>query len=170
MLESAIRSLEASAAAIIALIGGLRPEERDFRPTPEAWSIHDIVCHLLDEERDDFRQRLRLVLQDPHAEWPKIDPQDWPRSRDYPSRDFAATLAAWQGEREASLDWLRSLCAGPVDLERAHTMPWGPLRAGDLLASWVAHDLLHLRQITARRFHEVEAMAQPYSTRYAGEW
>jgi len=170
MLESAIRSLEASAAAIGALTRDLGPAERDFRPEPGAWSIHDIVCHLLDEERDDFRLRLRLVLDDPGAEWPKIDPQNWPRLRNYPARVFGATLAAWQEERAASLDWLRSLRGVPLDLGRSHEMPWGPLRAGDLLASWVAHDLLHLRQITARRFQSTAVGVEPYSTRYAGEW
>ncbi len=170
MLESAIRSLQSSATSIVALVRALTPQERNWRPNPEAWSIHDILCHLLDEEREDFRQRLRLVLEDPARDWPPIDPQGWPASRAYPSRNFEATLAAWEAERADSLAWLRSLAPGALALDNAHRMPWGPLRAGDLLASWVAHDLLHLRQITDRRFHLVGEWATPYLTRYAGEW
>jgi hypothetical protein len=169
-LESAIRSLEASALSIAELARPLAPEDRNWKPKPDAWSIHQIVCHLLDEEREDFRQRLRLVLKDPSLEWPPIDPQGWPASRAYDSWSFAETLAAWESERADSLVWLRSLDPLALALDHAHSMPWGQLRAGDLLASWVAHDLLHLRQITARRFQRTEEFATPYSTRYAGEW
>lgn len=170
MLGSAAGSLESSGRAIAAFVRSLDPAAREWRPTPEAWSIHDVICHLLDEERDDFRARLRLVLQDPEAPWPKIDPQGWPRSRDYASRDFQETLASWEKEREDSLAWLRGLDSAAVDLDASHPMPFGPLRAGDLLSSWVAHDLLHLRQIVRLRFHALQGAIAPYSTRYAGEW
>ena len=125
MIESAIRSLESSTTSIIGLVRDLTPDERDWRPKPEAWSIHQIVCHLLDEEREDFRQRLRLVLEDPSLEWPPIDPQGWPAHRAYDSRDFAETLAAWEAERAESLAWLRSLDPAAVTLDNAHRMPWG---------------------------------------------
>ncbi|MEZ4651190.1 MAG: DinB family protein [Candidatus Eisenbacteria bacterium] len=170
MIESARGSLEASGASIAALARGLTTEERNFRPKASAWSAHDVVCHLLDEERDDFRLRLRLVLDDPGAEWPPIDPEGWPRSRDYAARDFDDTLSAWERERAASLAWLASLESGAVPLDNAHTMPWGPLRAGDLLTSWVAHDLLHLRQLTARKFQYLANASAPYTTLYAGDW
>lgn len=170
MIESAIRSLESSTTSIIGLVRDLTSAERDWKPKPEAWSIHQIVCHLLDEEREDFRQRLRLVLEDPSLEWPPIDPQGWPAHRAYDSWDFAETLAAWEAERAESLAWLRSLDPAAVTLDNAHRMPWGELRAGDFLASWVAHDLLHLRQIISRRFQSLEKRAAPFTTRYAGEW
>lgn len=170
MLVAAIRSLESSGAALAALVSSLSPEERDWRPTADSWSIHDIVCHLLDEERDDFRRRLRLVLENPSLDWPLIDPQGWPKSRDYAARDFPETLASWERERRESIVWLRSLDPENTELDNSHTMPWGELRAGDLLASWAAHDLLHLRQILSRRFGYHAASAEPYSTLYAGEW
>ena len=46
----------------------------------------------------------------------------------------------------------------------------GGLSAGDLLASWAAHDWLHLRQIAKRR-HELTARdAGKFSIAYAGRW
>ncbi|MCA9755921.1 MAG: DinB family protein [Candidatus Eisenbacteria bacterium] len=170
MIEPARKSLESSGASISALARSLTTAERDFRPKESAWSAHDVVCHLLDEEREDFRQRLRLVLEDPQAEWPGIDPEGWPKSRNYAERDYEETLAAWERERAQSLSWLASLEGGTVPLDNAHTMPWGPLRAGDLVTSWVAHDLLHLRQLVARKFQYLAKTSAPYSTLYAGEW
>ena len=44
------------------------------------------------------------------------------------------------------------------------------MRAGDLLASWAAHDTHHQRQIVRLRYHRLEQLAEPYSLAYAGEW
>ena len=69
-------------------------------------------------------------------------------------------------ERKASVEWLRSLAG--VDWERTYQHPKiGPLRAGDLLAAWAAHDFLHLRQIASTRVALVQMAAGQFSTRYA---
>ena len=46
----------------------------------------------------------------------------------------------------------------------------GRLSAGDMLTSWAAHDLLHLRQLVELRFAYLARQARPYSLDYAGEW
>jgi len=72
-------------------------------------------------------------------------------------------------ERSDSLRWLRGL--EDADWDRAWEHPKaGRLRAGDFLASWLAHDWLHLRQIAQRQFQFWNASAAPYETGYAGTW
>ena len=57
------------------------------------------------------------------------------------------------------------------DWERAHDHPrLGPLRAGDLMASWIAHDLLHIRKIVRVLWEHHGRDTASYDTRYAGEW
>ena len=46
----------------------------------------------------------------------------------------------------------------------------GPIRAGDLLASWAAHDMLHLRQIAKRKFELIQQAGGEFTTDYAGPW
>ena len=88
--------------------------------------------------------------------------------RHYNAQDPSQTLESFLREREASLAWLRGL-ANP-DWEATYAAPWGPIRAGDLFAAWVAHDLLHLRQLVELHWAYAEDQAGPYSTRYAGVW
>ena len=38
------------------------------------------------------------------------------------------------------------------------------------ISSWVAHDLLHTRQLVELLWAHTEARLKPYGTRYAGEW
>jgi hypothetical protein len=51
-----------------------------------------------------------------------------------------------------------------------HHPKLGVFHAGDLLSAWVAHDLLHVKQITKRLYQRTVAEAKPFITPYAGEW
>jgi hypothetical protein len=139
-----------------------------WKPRPGAWSVLEVVAHLLDEEREDFRVRLRLLLDDPKAVWPPINPEGWVQERDYASWDLAETLDAFLVEREASLAWLAALESPIWETQKEH--PLGPMTAGDLLGAWVAHDLLHARQLLHLHWTYVGSLAEPHRTFYAGEW
>ena len=139
-----------------------------WRPHPEHWCLLEIVCHLCDEERDDFRARVRSVLEDPERPLPPIDPQGWVDERRYLEQDFAAKLDAFLEERKASVRWLNGL-ADPA-WENSYQHPkLGPLTARMFLASWLAHDYLHIRQIAKVKFLFLQANAG-VSVDYAGKW
>lgn len=199
-LTAARDQLAANAEAIAALVRPVDGNGARWKPSPEAWSIVEVVCHLADEERDDFRTRVALTLQDPTLPWPPIDPGGWVTARDYASRELGAALADFLAERERSLAWLGGL-AGP-GVERAADRLVDPawdnaarhpagftLRAGDLMASWLAHDLLHMRQIVELRYGAMAGAdgsgsveggdtdarrgddgPSRWDVRYAGEW
>ena len=72
-----ISSLEKSVKLIKQVLDGVSDEQSKWKPAPEKWSINEVVNHLYDEEKDDFRKRLDLTLHHPHEEWPGIDPEAW---------------------------------------------------------------------------------------------
>ncbi|MBK7672708.1 MAG: DinB family protein [bacterium] len=166
---SLIERLEAGAAALSGVTAGMSSSQAAWRPAPDQWSLLEIACHLLDEEREDFRVRLDYTLHRPGEAWPTIDPTGWVRSHDYAGREFAATMAAFAEERGRSLDWLRAL--RDPDWDAAYQHPrLGVIRAGDLLASWCAHDVLHLRQMARWHWRRLQDEAGPFGTGYAGQW
>ena len=71
-------------------------------------------------------------------------------------------------ERSTSLDWLKGLES--ANWATSHKASFGTIAAGDLLASWVAHDNLAIRQLVELRRARLERMAHPYSLDYAGPW
>jgi len=158
--------LEASGATLTRLFSEISTEEARYKPEPDRWSLLEILCHLCDEERDDFRKRLALTLDDPATPWPPIDPEGWARERDYNARDLSLMVADFRQERSSSLAWLRGLDQPEWGSRHEHPA-LGPMTAGDLLASWAAHDLLHLRQATNTRLAWLLEAAKPHSTRYA---
>ena len=161
-----IGALESSGQALLRMVTGVPADPLRWKPAPERWSLLEILCHLCDEEREDFRRRLTLTLEDPGAEWPPIDPEGWVRDRDYAARDPEAMVADFADERAASLLWLHGLAQAPWDRTHEHGS-LGALRAGDLLAAWAAHDLLHLGQMARCRLAWIQARAVPFTTRYA---
>lgn len=140
-----------------------------WSPAPEHWSVLEICCHLLDEEREDFRVRLELTLRDPKLPWPALDLKDVSEKRGYLSRDLRTTVEQLAQERARSVAWLGGL-KDPAWSIAHHHPTLGMLSAGALLGSWAAHDALHLRQM-ARRLHDLARRdAGGFPVDYAGAW
>ena len=156
------------AEAIRALTLGVSEEQARWKPDAESWSILEVINHLYDEEREDFRMRVDYTLHRPGEPWPPIDPAGWVTQRQYNSRDLAQSVAGFMQERDRSLVWLRGLQA--PDWQIARAVPWGQITAGDVMAAWAAHDALHLRQVVTLHYAWIVRAAQPYQVVYAGEW
>lgn len=167
--EKLMEQMALNARRIAALVEGVGAEQAHWKPTPETWSIVEVMHHLWDEEREDFRVRLNLILRAPEQAWPPIDTQGWVTERRYNEGSLSKALEGYQAERAASLDWLRGLKA--PDWEATAIAPWGrQITAGEMMAAWAAHDLLHMRQLVElHRAHNVR-LSEPYDTQYAGDW
>jgi hypothetical protein len=162
------RELSQGSSILRALVSGISQAEAQVKPAPDSWSVLEVVCHLYDEEREDFRQRLDIILHRPDEKWPPIDPGGWVSARRYIERDLVDTLEGFTAEREKSLAWLRGL--SDPNWETEYQTPFGPMRAGDMLSSWVAHDNLHMRQLVELRRGRIVSITEPYDVRYAGDW
>jgi hypothetical protein len=156
------------AEAIGALVQGVPDEQARWKPGPDHWSILEVIHHLYDEEIEDFRAHLDHILYHADQPWPRIDPGGWVTQRRYNQQDPAAVLARFLAARQDSLAWLASL--DEPDWNAAIAMPWGSLTAGDMLASWAAHDLLHLRQLVELHYAWTRQDVAPHGVEYAGDW
>jgi uncharacterized damage-inducible protein DinB len=157
-----------STEMIQALIKDIDQKQAQVKPDAKSWSILEVVCHLYDEEREDFREHLDFILNRQDEEWHSISPTAWVKSRKYNQQDFKVMKSKFFRERKKSLAWLKSM--KNTDWSVRYTSQQGSMSAGEMFASWVAHDNLHLRQfVELRRFH-IERITKPYSVQYAGDW
>ena len=150
------------------MLTGLASEEVRWKPAPAKWCALEIICHLYDEEREDFRARLRHVLETPDRPMPKIDPPAWVTERKYMEQDFEETLKKFLGERDKSVTWLRSLKDAPWGNFHRHPTV-GPVSCELLLTNWVAHDLHHIRQLNNLRYGYLASIST-VPLDYAGKW
>ena len=165
-LQDFIRRFSRNTDTVSALVASVGSEQASWRPAPDKWSIVEVVNHLCDEEREDFRMRLGMVLHKPGEEWPPIDPQGWPVERKYNERDLGESLERWLGERKNTIEWLERLETPNWDASYMHPQ-LGTIRAGDLLTSWICHDFLHICQLGRLQYEYIKHLAAPYSSAYA---
>ena len=99
-----ITDLERNGAVFRALLDGIADDEVRWRPAEGKWDLLEIVCHLYDEEREDFRARVRHALETPADELPPIDPEGWVTSRKYAEQDYQRSLERFIQERAEFAD------------------------------------------------------------------
>ena len=166
LLREARRELGRFPALLDGIVAALSPAQWRARPAPEEWAPVEIVCHLRDEEAEDFGARVRVVLEG-GTRFASIDPEGWARDRRYLEADPAEALAAFRAHRAASLAVLAG--ASPERLTAAGESPAGLRLTGlDVLAAWVAHDGLHLRQLAGTLTREWADRWAPLQADYAG--
>lgn len=147
LVDEARRELERFPGLLDAMLAGLSPDGWRARPAPDEWAPVEIVCHLRDEEAEDFGARVRVVLAGGTSFAP-IDPERWAVERRYREADPGDALAAFRQLRGESL---ARLATAPVEaLAHVGASPSGLSLSGlDIVAAWVTHDRLHLRQLAA---------------------
>ena len=133
-----------------------------------AWSLLEILCHLKDEEVEDFRHRLKFVLEGSVGMPPGIDPQAWVKERAYADQNFHQIKEEYFKERMNSIEWLTRL-ENP-QLKQSYDHPTlGTLDGHHFLNNWLAHDYLHIRQITRLRYDYLNFISK-VNLDYAGTW
>ena len=162
-----IERLLHNTSIVKSIVHGVTAEQACRKPSQKEWSILEIVNHMVDEEKDDFRTRLRLALEEPNVTWPPIDPEGWAAERNYNERDFKDSLSNWLDERERSIAWLKNL-DDPDWKSTALHPKLGSMSAELILANWLAHDLLHIRQMVAVLWANLALEVNPISLDYAG--
>ncbi len=158
-----------NARAIRALIEGCTDAQLRWKPDAAIWSMLEVLCHLADEEELDFRSRLDVTLHHPGTAWSAIDPPSWVSERAYNEQDLVESLQRFLSQREQSIAWLLHLASPDWDAAYEHPKI-GRMSARDIVTSWQAHDLLHLRQLTRLHFLWLQRQSPDARTDYAGNW
>jgi len=166
-LHYTISLLARTPAALDALLRDL-PEEWTFRSEGEnTWSAFEVVGHLIFGERTDWIPRARLILE--FGESKTFEPFE--RSgymREVQGKSLAQLLDEFALTRSESLDQLRALNLRPGDFDRRGRHPaFGTVTLSQHLASWAAHDLTHLHQISRVMAHQYREAVGPWG-RYLG--
>ena len=166
--ETIIKKLAANHDVFKNLLENKSVDEYMYRPNPKSWCLLEVVCHLLDEEIEDFRERVNHILTSPELPLRQIAPHQWPEERDYLKQDFKTKLKAFLDERKKSVYWLSSLEA-PNWHQTVNHPEVGPRSAQKFLVNWLAHDYQHIRQINNIHHSYLQFLTGDDLT-YAGKW
>jgi DinB superfamily len=147
-LSDTIALLERTPAALNALLRDL-PESWTNRNEGEgSFTVPDVIGHLIHAEKEDWLPRARRILE--HGESKPFDKFDrWGHLEECRGKSLPQLLDEFSRIRVACLNELRSLDLQPAQLAlRGNHPALGPVSLSELLATWAAHDLTHLHQIS----------------------
>jgi hypothetical protein len=126
------------------LLANAAPEDLDWQPAPDRWSINMVLAHLADVELKGFVSRFRAIAEQDNPFLPSYDQLDQFRSSK--KFDGRAELKTFGQRRGDTLTWLDSLPASVGGRTGRHE-ELGVLSFNQLLNEFVFHDLGHIRQV-----------------------
>ena len=147
-LRVAIPVLERTPATLRTLLEGLPSAWTDANEGPDTWSPFDIVGHLIQGERTDWIPRARMILEEGRSR--TFEPFDrFAQFRDSEGKSLAELLDEFEQLRAQGLGTLKGwhLTDAQLSLEGEHPV-FGAVTLRQLLATWTAHDVGHLAQIS----------------------
>jgi len=162
-LPDTISLLTRTPAALDALLRDLPETWTSRNQGGDTWSVFDIVGHLIYAERTDWMPRARIVLQ--FGETKAFDSFDrLGHIRESQGKLLGQLLHEFAALRSESLRELNQLNLQREDLERRGRHPaLGVVTLSELLASWAAHDLTHLHQISRVMANQYRDAVGPWS-------
>lgn len=166
-LEHTIALLSRTPSTMNALLRDL-PEEWTHRNEGDGtFSAFDVIGHLIHGDRTDWIPRARIILE--HGDTKPFEKFDrLAQVRESKGKPLPQLLDEFARIRRKKLDELRALNLKPQDFERRGQHPaLGIVTLSQLLATWAAHDLTHLHQVSRVMAHQYREVVGPW-TRYLG--
>lgn len=162
-LENTIALLSRTPAVLDALLRDM-PETWTLRDEGEkTWSAYDIVGHLIHGELTDWIPRARVILE--FGDSKPFEPFDrFAQERSSQGKSLSELLDEFAELREKNLGELRALNLQEKDLQRPGKHPvLGAVTLGQLLATWAAHDLTHLHQLSRVMAYQYREAVGPWT-------
>ena len=161
-MDEAVAILARTPSTLDALLHGLPEGWIVANEGGETWSPFDVVGHLIHGERTDWMPRVKVILE--HGEARAFDKFDrFAQVAGSAGRTLVSLLDEFATLRQESLRELATLRLTNADLDRRGRHPeLGVVTLRQLLATWVAHDLDHVAQIS-------RVLARQYSDE-VGPW
>jgi len=162
-LENTVALLERTPGVLNALLRDLPDAWTQRNEGEKTWSAYDVVGHLIHGELTDWMPRAKMILQ--HGESRPFEPFDrFAQERNSKGKSLAQLLDEFARLRAESLTELRALNLQEQDLEQRGKHPaLGPVTLSQLLATWAAHDLTHLHQLSRIMAHQYREAVGPWN-------
>lgn len=161
-LDRSIEILERTPAVMRSLLAGLDAQWTQNNEGEDSWSPYDVIGHLLHGEATDWLPRILIIMND--GDNKTFEPFDrFAQFENSKGKSLEQLLEEFAAFRDRNLSALKALDIQESDLDRPGIHPaLGPVNLRQVIATWVAHDLGHIVQVS-------RVMAKQYKDQ-VGPW
>jgi len=164
-LNKSIEILERTPAVVTALLQGLSSEWLFNNEGADTWSPYDIIGHYIEGEKTDWMPRMRIILSD-HDDKRFVPFNRFAQLNNDKNKPINALLNEFSEWRKNNILELREANLNEEKLNKKGIHPeFGEVTLRQLLATWVAHDLNHIHQISRVMAKQYKEEIGPW-TRY----
>ena len=155
-LQKSIDLLSRTPAVLETLLKDVSEEWTSANEGANTWSPFDVLGHLIQGEETDWIPRAKIILSGSEEPFEPFD--RFAQLEKSKGKNLEQLLAEFTRLREANLEQLKSfkLTEGELNLTGTHPA-LGEVTLRNLLATWTAHDLSHIAQISrvmAKQYRE----------------
>jgi hypothetical protein len=162
-LADTVALLERTPAALTVLLRDLRETWTHRTEGDGTFTVFDVIGHLIHSEHVNWIPRAQAILHG--GEKATFAPFDrWTHRQQTHGKSLNQLLDEFAHARAQTLSQLEALHLQPQDLDKRGTHPsFGTVTLSQLLATWAAHDLTHLHQISRIMAHQYREAVGPWS-------
>jgi hypothetical protein len=146
--EQVASDLEDSIQQARSWLTKLSSEQVTFRPTPDRWSIAEVIGHLIDSACNNHQRFVRAQTADPLV-FPKYDQNSWAELNHYHTRDWSELVELWFQYNRQLAHLIRHIPSDKLTV-RCEITGYEPCTLGFLLEDYVVHMNHHLTKIQER--------------------
>jgi len=145
---AALQFLQATPAAIHALMQTNPMESWKNHPAMDEWSLLEILCHLRDVDAEVNLPRVEAILHEENAFINGQPTDQWSLERNYAGQDAVSSFERFIVERMKLVELLAGISPAEWVRHARHSF-LGPTTLRELVEFMVDHDRLHIRQASA---------------------
>lgn len=147
-LQRSYEILDRTPAVLQALLAGLPDDWVIPNEGPETFSPYDVAGHLIHGEKTDWVVRAKMILEFGNTKtFERYD--RFAQYVESKGKSLQQLLDEFASLRKKNMIWFKALNLTEDDLDKKGMHPvLGEVTLRNLLATWVAHDLTHIAQVT----------------------
>jgi len=148
LMEEAVAILARTPPTLDAMLRGLPDGWIAAHEGGHTWSPFDVIGHLIHGEQTDWIPRAKMILE--HGEARAFEKFDrFAQERESKGKSLGELLDEFARLRAENVRKLRALKLTDQDLaKKGKHLALGTVTLSQLLATWAAHDLSHLHQLS----------------------
>lgn len=146
-IPRSLEIIERTPAVLRALLQDLSADWTTHNEGGETWTPFDVMGHLVHGERTDWMTRIKKCLSTDDKAFVKFDRTAM--FEESKGKNLLQLLSEFEALRRRNIAELKALEITEAQLDNIGIHPtFGEVKLRQLLATWAAHDLAHLTQIT----------------------
>jgi hypothetical protein len=140
--------LDATVRTAVQWLRPLEPSLVSYRPSPDRWTIKQVIGHLIDSAANNHQRFVRAQFTDKLI-FPKYEQNDWVRCQFYDDAEWEDLVGLWEHYNRHLVRIIRKIPATALDVVCV-IGDYEPATLGFLIEDYVVHLKHHLAKIDER--------------------